>query len=153
ANGADNLSPTAEELKAFTVAYDVTTRPDLVSRWIKLMAAVSDAAALDELKEVLSPADLKLVSGFQKTIVNDQQETDRLSTTMFQNLCRDILALDGAEIARRVVKIDQAIDERRESLVKSLLNSLSEEGAARVMRAAEKSAKMIRGSYTDVPAI
>jgi len=142
-----------EELKPFTVVYDGASRPDLVSRWQKLMLAVSDARALDELKRVLAPADLELVSSFQRRLVEDQEETDKLFVTMFRALCHEVHALDGGEIARRALNIDQAVADRRKSLTKSLLSSLSAKGAETVMQVAEEPAKRIGGSYTDVPAI
>ena len=103
------MSPTIEELKAFTVAYDGATRRDLVSRWMKLMIVVGDAKALDELKQILSPADLERVSGFQQRLVKDEKENDRVFAAMFQGLCNDIVALDGKQIARRALNIDQAV--------------------------------------------
>jgi hypothetical protein len=152
-NAGDKLTPTVEELKAFTVTYDGATRPDLVSRWLKLMVAVSDAKALDELKRALSASDLELVSSFQQRLVRDESGADKVFAAMLQELCREILTLEGEEIARRVVSIDNALAERQESLVQALLSALSPEGAESVMRAAEEPAKQIRGSYTDLLAI
>jgi hypothetical protein len=117
------------------------------------MAVLGDAHSLEDLKDALSPGDLEKLAGFQQRLVQDQVETDKAFGTMFERLCHDIRRLDGEEIARRLGAIDDTVTARRESLAASLLGSLSQEGAERVMQAAEAPAKRYQGSFTDVPAI
>jgi hypothetical protein len=147
------LDPSLEELRSFTVQYDGSSRPDLITDRFKLMTVLGDAESMTIFESELEPDDFRKVNAFRQRLIEARTEDGKIISRMYETLCPQIRDLSGEGIAKEIGNIDQTIKQRQDSLTRTLLASLSSDGAQKVWARANTVATRVKGSFTDVLAM
>ena len=150
---ADPVTPSIDELRAFTTDYDGETRPDLLPIWLKLRVALGDAESLEKLERIFTAADLNLVKGFRERSAELDMDEGRMFSDSLKKLCQDLEDLDGESIGREVARIDRSANERKDSMAREFIATLSRDAAQALIEQAERTRGRVKGSYTDVAAV
>jgi hypothetical protein len=77
----------------------------------------------------------------------------RIFSDSFKKLCQDVEDLDGESIGREVAKIDRSASERKDSMAREFIATLSHGAAQALIEQAERTRGRVKGSYTDIAAV